>query len=50
MGVRPADATEEWKNPYFTFVQGSSVLVRTIWRESPRRWEMRRLETYLDRK
>lgn len=43
------DSSEEWKNPYFTFVQGPSLLVRTIWRENPRRWEMRRLETYLDR-
>ena len=41
---------EEWKNPYFTFVQGASLRVRTIWRDNPRRWEMRTLETFLNRR
>lgn len=41
---------ESWKNPYFTFVQGASLKVRTIWREDPRRWETRDMETFLNRK
>lgn len=41
---------ESWKNPYFTFVQGASLKVRTIWREDPRRWESRDMETFLNRK
>jgi prepilin-type N-terminal cleavage/methylation domain-containing protein len=43
-------AAESWKNPYFTFVQGASLKVRTIWREDPRRWESRDMETFLNRK
>ena len=43
-------ANESWKNPYFTFVQGASLKVRTIWREDPRRWESRDMETFLNRK
>jgi hypothetical protein len=41
---------EAWKNPYFTFVQGASLKVRTIWREDPHRWESRDMETFLNRK
>lgn len=41
---------EEWKNPNFTFVQGASLKVRTIWRENPRRWESRDVETFINRK
>lgn len=41
---------EQWSNPNFTFVQGASLKVRTVWRENPRRWEVRDLETYINRK
>lgn len=40
---------QQWNNPRFTFVNGSSVKVRVIWREDPRRWEQRTLETVLTR-
>jgi hypothetical protein len=43
-------AGDEWKNPNFTFVQGASLKVRTVWREDPHRWEVRDLETFLTRK
>lgn len=46
----PANANEAWKNPYFTFVQGASLKVRTIWREDPRHWDSRDMETFLNRK
>jgi prepilin-type N-terminal cleavage/methylation domain-containing protein len=38
-----------WNNPSFTFVNGASLKVRVIWRENPRRWESRDLETFLTR-
>jgi prepilin-type N-terminal cleavage/methylation domain-containing protein len=39
----------QWNNPSFTFVNGASMKVRVIWRENPRRWESRDLETFLTR-
>lgn len=42
-------ANQQWNNPRFTFVNGASVKVRVIWREDPRRWESRDLETFLTR-
>lgn len=46
----PGKGPDPWNNPNYTFVQGASLKVRVVWREQPNRWQMRDIETYINRK